>query len=125
MAELMTQSDGDVTVIFFKNAAILDEKNIDKLGEELFEIAAKGHKPKLLVNFEKVEYLSSAVLGKLVALHKRMKAEKGILKLCNLAANILEVFKITKLDKLFEIYNDHEKAIKSFQKGGLFGRFGK
>lgn len=124
MAKLNTQSDGDVTVVFFRDSAILDEANVEELGRELFDISDKGVKLKLLINFEKVEYLSSAVLGKLVALHKKMTKDKATLKLCCLKANIAEVFKITKLDKLFEIFPDQLKAINSFKasKFKLWGR---
>ena len=122
MAKLDTQSDGDVTLVFFKDAAILDEKNVEALGRNLTEISDSGYKMKMLINFEKIEYLSSAVLGKLVALHKKMKKDKATLKLCCMKPNILEVFKITKLDKLFDIHPDQAKAIKSFKSFKLFGR---
>ncbi len=122
MAKLDTQSNGDVTLVFFRDAAILDETNVEELGRNLFDISDKGTKMKMLINFEKIEYLSSAVLGKLVALHKKMKKDKATLKLCCMRPNIHEIFKITKLDKLFEIYPDQAKAVKSFKSFKLFGR---
>ena len=114
MAKLDTQSNGDVTLVFFRDAAILDETNVEELGRNLFDISDKGLKMKMLINFEKIEYLSSAVLGKLVALHKKMKKEKATLKLCCMRPNIFEIFKITKLDKLFEIHKDAETALAKF-----------
>ena len=72
----------------------------------------------LLLNFESVEYLSSAALGKLITLNKRIKEENGELKLCNIIPEIYEVFRITKLNRLFEIFDDMEQALRRFKKRG-------
>jgi anti-sigma B factor antagonist len=45
---------------------------------------------------------------------KKVKAAKGKLRLCNIRADILEVFKITRLDKLFTIFPNQEKALEGF-----------
>ena len=65
--------------------------------------------------------MSSAMIGKLVLLNKKAKTDNVALKFCAISANVLEVFKITRLNKVFEIYADEEKAVKSFKKGGWFG----
>ncbi len=54
------------------------------------------------------------MLGKIVQLHKRCKADKVKLKLCGISKNPLEVFKITRLDKLFEIHKDAPAALPTF-----------
>ena len=41
------------------------------------------------------------------------------LKFCEVSPNVMEVFKITKLNKLFDIQDGEEKAIASFDKKGL------
>jgi anti-sigma B factor antagonist len=42
--------------------------------------------------------------------------------MCAISPNVMEVFKITRLNRVFEIYDDQDKAIKSFtKKGGWFG----
>ena len=64
-ARLTYNQVNDVTCVSFVDSAILDEGNIHRLGEELFEIAATRPSIKMVLNFEKVDYLSSAVLGKL------------------------------------------------------------
>jgi len=94
---------------------ILDEANIQEIGDELARLVTKDHRIKLLLNFENVEYLSSAALGKLISLHKRVREHSGQLKLCSIRPEIYEVFKITKLNLLFEIYDDEELALKTFK----------
>ena len=54
------------------------------------------------------------MLGKLIQLNKRCKNDKIKLKLCSISKNPLDVFKITKLDKMFEIHKDAPGAVASF-----------
>ena len=106
---------GEVLVVRFNQASILDQQIIDQIGREFeqVQLEASGNR-KLLLNFQTVEYMSSAMLGKLIQLHRRCKADKIKLKLCSIAKNPLDVFKITKLDKLLEIYKDPPSAIAAF-----------
>ena len=111
---LLIEPRGEVTIITFVDKKILDETNIQDIGDELFELVEKHYKIKLLLNFESVEYLSSAALGKLITLNKKVKAENGKLKLCAVRPQIYDVFKITKLNKLFEIHDTEERALSRF-----------
>lgn len=112
---LFLEPRGDVTIVSFMDKKILDEANIQEIGDELTRLVTKDHRIKLLLNFENVEYLSSAALGKLISLHKRVREHNGQLKLCDIRPEIYEVFKITKLNLLFEIYDDEELALKTFK----------
>ena len=112
---LILEPRGDVTIVSFLDKKILDEVHIQEIGEELFEAIEKKGKTKMLLNFENVDYLSSAALGKLITLNKRLKEENGHLKLCNIKENIYEVFRITKLNKIFEIYDSEEAALAKFK----------
>ncbi len=105
---------GDVTVVHFVDRKILDEANIQELGQELFELVEQQGKQNLLLNFSTVEFLSSAALGKLITLDKKVKSHSGRLKFSNIRPEIYEVFKITKLNKLFDIQEDEAGAIAAF-----------
>ncbi len=118
----MVEIAADVTVVFLQDARILDETTVKVIAEELMRLVDNTYKIKLMIEFSNVEYLSSAVLGKLVAIHKKVQEGKGILKLACIKPSIKEVFKITKLDKVFDIHDTHEAAMNSFKnkKFGLF-----
>jgi anti-sigma B factor antagonist len=105
---------GDVTVVRFVDRKILDEANIQELGQELFHLIEDEKRQNLLLNFSSVEFLSSAALGKLITLDKKVKAHSGKLKLSNIRPEIYEVFAITKLNKLFDIKDDEADALASF-----------
>lgn len=104
----------DVTVARFTDKKILDESNIQIIGNQLFSLVDEDHRQKIVLDFTNVEYLSSAALGKLITMDKKVKASGGKLRLCSIRSDILEVFKITRLDKLFTIREDREKALEGF-----------
>lgn len=112
---VQTEQIGDVTVAHFTDKKILDEANIQEIGEELFELVDSNPQRKLVLNFSNVEYLSSAALGKLITLNKKVRQSKGQLKLCAIRPQIFEVFIITKLNKLFDIYEEEQAAVESFK----------
>jgi anti-sigma B factor antagonist len=111
---LEVEDIGDVTVINFVDRKILDEQNIQVIGEQLFGLVDQDGRRKLLLNFGNVEYLSSAALGKLITLNKKLQAAGGRLILCNIDPQIYEVFEITKLDKFFNIQKEEQSALQSF-----------
>mgnify|MGYP000142817214 FL=1 len=104
---------GEVSVVQFKDRKILDESNIQEMGRELFELVEQK-RAKILLNFMNVEFLSSAALGKLITLDKKLKAAKGQLKLSSIRPEIYEVFAITRLNKLFDIHDDEADALATF-----------
>jgi anti-sigma B factor antagonist len=104
----------DVTVARFTDKKILDESNIQIIGNQLFSLVDEDHRQKIVLDFTNVEYLSSAALGKLITMDKKVKASGGKLRLCSIRSDILEVFKITRLDKLFTIRENREKALEGF-----------
>ena len=113
---LLCEPQGEVMVVNFVEKRILDELNIKEIGDELMELVDQHGKDKILINFENVEYLSSAALGKLITLGKRLQAKNGQLRLCEIAPSIYEIFKITKLNKFFEIYESEGDALGAFTK---------
>jgi anti-sigma B factor antagonist len=111
---LQVASEGGVTVARFRDHKILDEANIQQLGRELNALAESGDHPRLLLNFEDVEFLSSAALGKLISLKKKASATQTELKLCSIRPEIFEVFKITSLHQVFDICEDQDEALRRF-----------
>lgn len=105
---------GDVTVVTFLDKKILEETGIQELGAELFSLVEQDNRRSLLLDFADVDFLSSAALGKLITLDRKVKSAKGRLKMCNIKPEILEVFQITKLNKVFDIRAGEAEAIAAF-----------
>jgi anti-sigma B factor antagonist len=105
---------GNVTVVRIRDHRIVEDINIQELGEEMFRLVEVDGHDKLLLNFSAVGFLSSSALGKLITLDKKVKAHGGILKLSNIRPEIYEVFAITKLNRLFDIKNEEADALAAF-----------
>lgn len=105
---------GDVTVVKFQDKKIVDEASTQELGAELFGLVEQENRKSILLDFSGVEFLSSAALGKLITLDRKVKSLKGRLKLCGIRPEILEVFQITKLNKVFDIRADEAEAVAAF-----------
>lgn len=111
---LEVEDYGEVTVVNFIDRKILDEQNIQKIGEDLFSLVDELGRKKILLNFSNVEYLSSAALGKFITLNKKVQSSGGKLVMCNISDDIYEVFEITKLNKLFNIQKEEQTALQVF-----------
>ena len=106
--------DGGVSVVEFADRKILDELCIQEIQEELTRMVEDEAVGKLLLSFKNVEHLSSAALGMLINLKKKVEEKKGTLKLSDINPQIYEVFKITRLNKQFDIHPSVEKARSAF-----------
>jgi anti-sigma B factor antagonist len=109
---------GDVTVVRFIDRRLLEEANIQEAGRELFRLVEIDKCLNLLLNFSTVEFLSSAALGKLITLDKKIKAHGGKLMLSSIRAEIYDsLFTLTRLDTLFDIKEDEAEALAAFAGG--------
>ncbi len=120
-SSLWSQTNGEVLVVYFSDSKILDDVRIQQIGKDLTDMVAKAEHSKMLLNFQNVGFMSSAMIGKLILLSKKCKTDGVDLKVCNIVPNIMEVFKIMKLNRLFDIHDDEANAIKAFEKKGWFG----
>ena len=70
---LTLRDRGDVLAVYFKQDSILDQQVIDQIGHEFDRIVLEaGSCRKVLLNFEHVKFMSSAMIGKLLTLNKAL-----------------------------------------------------
>jgi anti-sigma B factor antagonist len=105
---------GEVTVVHFRDQKIIEDMGIQELGQELYHLVEAEGCTKVVLNFASVDFLSSAALGKLITLEKKVKTRGGTLRLCNICPEIYEVFDITRLNRLFDIRKDQADALAAF-----------
>ena len=111
---ILTGKKGDVHMVAFKDSKILDDVVLDEIRQELAQVIGKASGPDMLLDFANVEFMSSAMLGLLGQLHRKISAGHGRLKMCGIRPEIMQVFKITSLDKLFSIHKDAPTALATF-----------
>jgi anti-sigma B factor antagonist len=105
---------GDVSVLYLEG--FLDAHTSGTL-ENSFEKLIIEKISKIIVNFEKLTYISSAGLGVFMAYIETMRNNKGDIKLCNMNDKIFNIFDMLGFPVLFEIFKNEEKALNKFQNG--------
>ncbi len=121
MATLLIRSEDDITLAYFQDVRIIDESRISSLGQELTELINNAENNQIILNFQNVSFMSSAMIGKLVLFGKKCKAAKVALRMCNINENVEEVFSLMKLGKVFDIDKDEETSKKKIGKKSWFG----
>lgn len=108
----VTRGD-EITSVRIIARKVVDQADIDGLGQELLELLTGEAIRKLVVNLSQVDFLSSAALGRFVVLRKVARQHGARLVLTELQPTIRELFLMTKLDHLLEIKETDAEAIQS------------
>ncbi len=119
MAIQSVSKDGILTIKICDDR-LVDPALLTRLFDDLLTELGKSSEDRVVVDFSAVQFMASSALGKLIQLNKKATEFKAKLKLCGISPQILEVFKITKLHKVFDIEADEAAARKSFNKWGIF-----
>ncbi|MBS3820577.1 MAG: anti-sigma factor antagonist [Planctomycetes bacterium] len=114
-AKMDIQSQGGVKLVTLADQKILDELSISEIGNKLNGLVAESKPPKIVINFANVTNMSSSALGMLITLHKRVREANGDLRLCNIQPSIEEVFKITRLNEVFDMKPSVDEAVDSIE----------
>jgi anti-sigma B factor antagonist len=108
------KNEGPIMVVSFHGSGFLDEEKIDLIGKDLIAALSAAPKPLVVLDMSNVRFCSSSILGKFVALYKTVVGLGGKIKFAALEKSISELFRVTKLDRLFEVHPDVRSAVKSF-----------
>lgn len=109
---LKTEANGKVMVVVVREER-LDAHNSDELKIEmnrLFEIGTKD----LLVDLKEVRFIDSSGLGVLVSGYKNASTHQGSIKLCSLQTQVKSMFELTRLHRVFDIYQTMDEALESY-----------
>lgn len=92
------------------------EVNINNSPElrKFFDVIIKRNDKKVLINFSGVSYIDSSGLATLIEMLQRLKKTGGSLRFSNMDQRVKSIFEITKLHKVFEIFDTHETALRDF-----------
>lgn len=111
-ANLLIQRIGDVTVASLQESRLLDSRQLDALGLELYRLVDNMDRKKLVLDCTKVQFLASAAISVFLNLQRKSAAIKGTLIVCGMRKELKQVFEITKLTKLFKFAADEKEALQ-------------
>lgn len=89
----------------------LDSTNAKSLEEELMPLI--GARNAVVLDFEKLTYISSAGLRTILLTGKRLRGNAGVLALCNLPPSIREVFEISGFLSIFQVHDNRAAAVEA------------
>jgi anti-sigma B factor antagonist len=101
------------TVVEFKTPSLMDPLILEEIGKELYRLVDEEDKRRLILDFEKVQYLSSQAIGIVLTLNKKLSALKNSkFVLCGVGPKLLELLKITRLDRILTVKPTQKEAVK-------------
>lgn len=109
---LKTESNGAVMVVTVREER-LDAHNSDELKVEMNRLFESGTKD-LLVDLKEVRFIDSSGLGVLVSGYKNASTHQGSIKLCSLQTQVKSMFELTRLHRVFDIYQTVDEALESY-----------
>jgi anti-sigma B factor antagonist len=119
MLESKTRQRGDVTILDLSGRISVGEALAFGpgsglvVGDVIRELAQNGQK-RILLNLKDVKYIDSSGIGDVMRSLTSLRRQGGDLKLLSPAAMVLEVLRVTRLDKVLEIKDDELLAVQFF-----------
>lgn len=92
-----------------------DEMNIELLGRELFALVEQFGARKVAVSLRKVEHATSAALGKLITLHRKLHRHGGTLVICDVGEEMREILRASRLLTYFNTAANFDTALESLR----------
>ncbi len=110
---LEVKTSGDVTILT-PRGMLLGGKETDELQGKIKELSEAGNR-KLMINLGKTTFMNSVSLGVLIAGHSNYAKRDAKMKLCAVDKKIQNIFVVTKLSLVFDVYGTEDEALKSFK----------
>jgi len=101
-------------VVSFTARTLNEEENIDEIGSDLFALVETYGYRKLVVDLTGVELATSAFLGKVITLHRKLHRVDGMLVVCGYSGSVAVAMETSKLSEYFHTAPDAEAAIEVF-----------
>ncbi len=110
---LIIEKIDNIEVAKFEDVQKFNALITEKVKEELAQLFQKPN-TKLILDLEGVKYIDSSGFGVFLSVMKMANNNYGFFKLCNIAPEVMELFKLLQLHNIFDIYEDLNDCIKSF-----------
>ncbi len=102
------------TVVEFTTASLMDPVQLEGAGQALYQLVDEQDQRIVILDFERVQFLSSQAIGILLTLNKKLGALPGSkLILCGVGARLQELLRITRLDRVLTVKPTQKEAVNS------------
>ena len=112
-----TQTVEKYLVIEFRTPSLMDPIVLEDIGKSLYRLVDEEDRRMMILDFERVQYLSSQAIGIILTLNKKLGALKNkSFVLCGVGPKLMELLKITRLDKVLTVKPTQKEAVKVLPK---------
>ncbi len=111
LMNLHLEKTNGCSVLFIKEERI-DAHNAGELKETILRLIEQGE-INIIIQLEHVRFIDSSGLGALLSGHKNAEAKSGRLAIANLQQQVLSMFELTRLNRIFDIYADLNEAFET------------
>jgi anti-anti-sigma factor len=94
---------------------LIGDNAIERMADEIAVIIDAETNPRIVLNFARVKFISSTMLGTLIALYNRVQARGGQFRLAALRERHRHLLALVHLDSVFEVHATPEQAAASFK----------
>jgi anti-sigma B factor antagonist len=109
---LTVQTIDKATVVEFRTPSLMDPIDLQNVSEQMFDLVDNQDKRQIILDFEKVQYLSSQAIGIVLNMNKKLGALKNSkLVLCGVGPRLMELVRITRLDRVLTIKPSQKEAL--------------
>jgi anti-anti-sigma factor len=103
------------TVVEFQTPSLMDPAELETIAAELYRLIDAEDRRRIVLDFEKVRYISSQAIGIVMAMRKKLGALKNSkLVLCSVNGPLQQLLKITGLDKMLTVKPTQQEAVKAW-----------
>ena len=105
---------GKHTVVDFQTPSLMNPQDLERIGASLFRMVDEEKRDRVILDFTKVKYLSSQAIGIILTLNKKLSggaAGGEQLVLCGVGPQLMQLLKITRLDRILTIKNNQKEAV--------------
>jgi anti-anti-sigma factor len=106
------EKEGAATIVVFTGPALMKLTDLERIQRQLEAMVDQGMHAFVL-DFGNVEFLSSQGIGVIIALNNKLRKARGKgMAICGLAPRLVELFRITRLEKVLKLMPSRAEALK-------------
>jgi anti-sigma B factor antagonist len=109
----ISRKDRDDVVVLALSGKLMGGPDADKFHDQIRRILDEGHR-QIVIDLADVEWINSTGLGILIAAHSTVSKADGRMKLLKVSKRVDSILMVTRLNMIFESYDDEAQALASF-----------
>jgi anti-sigma B factor antagonist len=104
-------TEDDVIIVHVVVELLTEDVNLEQFGHEVFALVEQFGCRRLVVDLHEVRVVTSAGLGKMITLHRKMHRHKGCVAFCDVQPAVNEVLRTSRLITYLVVRDDQEAAL--------------